>query len=418
MNILVANWTWYPSGGDWTYVEHISKLYREHGHQVIPFSMKDDRNFASPYSEYFIEHIDYKKVNIKSLSDGLKVVKTSIYSSEAKKKLERLLDAVKIDFAHINVIHHYITPAILKTLKNRGIPIIWTLHEYTPICPESTFISNGEICEKCFGGAFYNCVTHKCKKGSLPASIVAAAENYVHKYLNYYEYVDHYICPSVFLYEKFKQFNFFKEKLVQLYHGYDYREIEEARAAQPTENASQILNAQHAPIVFVGRLEKIKGAHTLLEAMKSNPGIQLKIIGTGTQLEELQVYANNNHLRQVEFLGKKTKKETLECIGKSAFLVCPSEWYEVLGFTVVEAMAMGKPVIGSNIGAIPEMVIDGRTGLLFEPGNSTQLAAKINELYHDPERQAQMGKQAEHHIHQLINSDKHYAGLQHINPSL
>ncbi|MBG6236625.1 glycosyltransferase involved in cell wall biosynthesis [Pedobacter sp. CAN_A7] len=418
MNILVANWTWYPSGGDWTYVEHITKLYREHGHQVIPFSMKDNRNFPSPYAEYFIEHIDYKKVNKKSLTDGLKVVKTSIYSTEAQNKLERLLDVVKIDFAHINVIHHYITPAILKTLKKRGIPIIWTLHEYTPICPESTFISHGKICEKCFGGAFHHCVTNKCKKGSLPASIVASMENYVHKYLNYYEYVDHYICPSVFLYEKFKQFNFFKEKLVQLYHGYDYKEIAEARSAQHATAPVQERFAQHAPIVFVGRLEKIKGAHTLLEAMKAHPTIPLKIIGTGTQLEMLQTYAKINQLIQVDFLGKKTKKETLEWIGKSAFLVCPSEWYEVLGFTVVEAMAMGKPVIGSKIGAIPEMVIDGRTGLLFEAGNSNQLAEKINELYHDLELQQHMGGQAEQHIHQLINSEKHYAGLQQINLSL
>ncbi|WP_432709816.1 glycosyltransferase family 4 protein [Pedobacter sp.] len=418
MNILVANWTWYPSGGDWTYVEHISKLYQEHGHQVIPFSMKDNRNFDSPYSKYFIEHIDYKKINQKSFSDALKVVKTSIYSTEAQKKLERLLDDVKIDFAHINVIHHYITPAILKTLKKRGIPIIWTLHEYTPICPESTFISHGKICEKCFGGAFYNCVTNKCKKGSLPASVVASMENYVHKYLNYYEYVDHYICPSVFLYEKFKQFNFFKEKLVQLYHGYDYKEIAAARTAQHAVTVDRKSAAQNAPIVFVGRLEKIKGAHTLLEAMKLHPHIPLKIIGTGTQLAALQAYANSNNLHQVEFLGKKTKKETLEWIGKSAFLVCPSAWYEVLGFTVVEAMAMGKPVIGSNIGAIPEMVLDGHTGLLFEPGNSAQLAAKIKELYGDLERQQQMGEQAEKHIHQLINSEKHYAGLQQINISL
>jgi len=418
MNILVANWTWYPSGGDWTYVEHISKLYREHGHQVIPFSMKDERNFPSPFSEYFIEHIDYKKVNKKSLSDGLKVIKTSIYSNEAQQKLERLLDAVKIDFAHINVIHHYITPAILKTLKTRGIPIIWTLHEYTPICPESTFISHGKVCEKCFGGAFHHCVTNTCKKGSLPASLVAATENYVHKYLNYYEYVDYYVCPSVFLFEKFKQFNFFKEKLVQLYHGYDYSEIEEARSRQSIKEPAQEAISETGPIVFVGRLEKIKGAHTLLEAMKSHPTIPLKIIGTGSQLEELQAYAQTNQLHQVEFLGKKTKKETLEWIGKSSLLVCPSEWYEVLGFTVVEAMAMGKPVIGSNIGAIPEMVIEGHSGLLFEPGNSIKLAASINELYYNQDLQQIMGAHAEAHILQLINSEKHYAGLQKINPLL
>src|SRR4051812_2878151 len=119
MNILVINWTWYPSGGDWTYVENVVNLYQQKGHTVIPFSMKDDRNFATPYSEYFIEHIDYKKINRHSITAGLKVVAKSIYSTEAQQNLERLLNNVQVDFAHINVIHHYITPTILKILKDR-----------------------------------------------------------------------------------------------------------------------------------------------------------------------------------------------------------------------------------------------------------------------------------------------------------
>lgn len=411
MNILVVNWTWYPSGGDWTYVDNITTLYRQKGHSVIPFSMKDDRNFPSTYSPFFIENIDYKKINKKSVSAGLKVIKKSIYSTEAQQKLIDLLHTVKIDFAHINVIHHYITPVILKILKDRGIPIIWTLHEYTPICPESTFISHGQICEKCLGGAFYHCITNKCKKGSLPASIVAATENYVHRYLNYYKFVDYYICPSIFLYEKFRAFNFFPEKLVQIYHGYQYEEVEAIQAAH-------IPLKEERYIVFVGRLEKIKGAHTLLAAMKANPGIRLKLIGAGTQEQELKDYAAANLLTNVTFLGKQSKQQTLETINGSEFLICPSEWYEVLGFTVVEAMALGKPVIGSSIGAIPEMVIPGKTGILFAQGNASELSEKISALYNDPESISSMGKNAKEYIYQLINTEKHFNGLKQLIPSL
>lgn len=406
MNILVINWTWYPSGGDWTYVENICKIYEQKGHQVIPFSMKDERNFPSAYADYFIENIDYKKVDKRSISAGIKVIAKSIYSREAQKNLERLLSDIKIDFAHINVIHHYITPTILKILKEKNIPIIWTLHEYTPICPESTFISHGEICERCFGGAFYNCITHSCKKGSYLASTVAALENYVHQYLNYYAFVDHYICPSVFLYEKFKSFNFFKYKLVQLYHGYDYAEIEAAKSTQDPSNEKYI--------VFVGRLEKIKGAHTVLKAIKACLDIELKIIGTGTQEKELKDFKETHQLQNVNFLGKKNKQETLRIINGSEFLICAAEWYEVLGFTVVEAMALGKPVIGSTIGAIPEMVIDNYTGLLFEPGNAEQLAEAIKVLYADKNSILKMGKNANQHIHQLIDNEKHFKGLQQL----
>jgi len=411
MNILVANWTWYPSGGDWTYVDNITTLYREKGHTVIPFSMKDDRNFPSPWSRFFIENIDYKKIDKKSISAGLQVVKKSIFSTEAKQNLERLLDEIKIDFAHINVIHHYITPVILKTLKDRGIPILWTLHEYTPICPESTFISHGKICEKCFGGAFYHCATNKCKKGSLPASIVAATENYVHSFLNYYQYVDHYLCPSMFLYDKFRSFNFFPEKLVQLYHGYQYNEVEAVQMA-----STGITEERY--IVFVGRLEKIKGAHTVLKALAENPDIHLKLVGTGTQEKELQAYAETNQMTNVTFMGKQSKKQTLEIINGAEFLICPSEWYEVLGFTVVEAMALGKPVIGSDIGAIPEMVINGETGILFAPGNAPELSEKIRALFNDQEAILSMGKKAKKHIHQIINTEKHFSGLQKLIPSL
>ncbi|MDB4926283.1 glycosyltransferase family 4 protein [Mucilaginibacter sp.] len=410
MNILVVNWSWYPSGGDWTYVENLTKIYEDRGHHVIPFSMKDDRNFPSPWSDYFIENIDYKKINRRSLTAGIKVVMKSIYSFEAQKNLEKLLSDVKIDFAHINVIHHHITPIILKVLKQKNIPIIWTLHEYIPICPEGTFISHGQICERCFDGAFYNCITHSCKKGSYLASTVAALENYVHKYLNYYEYVDHYVCPSVFLYEKFKAFNFFSDKLVQLYHGYDYAEIETAKLAPKAGDEKYI--------VFTGRLEKIKGAHTVLNAMLACRDIQLKIIGDGTQEPALKEFKETHQLTNVTFLGKKNKQETLQIINGAEFLICASEWYEVLGFTVVEAMALGKPVIGSAIGAIPEMVINNQTGLLFEPGNHNQLADLIKSLFTDIDLILQMGKNANQHINQLINTEKHFEGLQKLIPAL
>lgn len=401
----MVNWTWYPSGGDWTYVENLKEIYEANGHHVIPFSMIDEKNLPTPYSQYFIKKIDYKELNKKNkIIAGFEVLSKSIYSFEAINQLKRLLKNHKVGLAHLNLIHRYLTPAILRILKEANIPIVWTLHDYTIICPESTFISNNIICEACKGGNFYEATIKKCKKNSILASGVASLENYVYHFLNYYSYVDYFICPSKFHYLKFKEFNFFNDRLFQVYHSYKGNNLFQKNYKR--EKASQRF------IVYVGRLEKIKGVLTLLRAMKNCKDINLKIIGDGSQENELKNFTLKENLKNVEFLGKKNKEEILTVLDESDFLVCPSEWYEVLGFTIVEAMFMNKPVIGSNIGAIPELVIDNETGLLFESGNAENLSKKIKYLYSQPEMILNLGIKAGKYIRELTNPSQYYENLK------
>ena len=407
MNILIANWAWYPSGGDWTYIEATSELYRSRGHKVIPFSMQDDRNIPNNYSEYFIDNINYQELNrVKNIESTMEAVTKSIYSTEAIGKLEKLLKAEKIDLAHLNLIHHYITPAILKLLKKHRIPIIWTLHDYTILCPQSTFISNDKVCEECRGGNFYRCAVNKCKKGSFLASSLAAFENYVHKYLNYYKYVDYFICPSLFSYSKYKDFGFFPDKLRHIYHTYKF----DTPVLEIKKNSLKY-------IVYVGRLEKIKGVQTLLAAMQKNPDINLKVIGDGAEEQSLKLFKESRQLNNVMFMGKLPKAEVLEVISKAEFLVCPSEWYEVLGYTIIEAMLMGKPVVGAKIGAIPETVIHEHTGLLFQPGNILDLSNKINTLFNS-EKLSLMGQNAKIHIESIIDPQKNFLAMKNLIPEL
>ena len=122
MKILLVNWSWYPTGGDWTYVQNIRKIYELHGHEVIPFSTSNDKNLPSPYSGYFVNSYDFKQLNRrKSLGNGIKAVKTSVVSRDAVKKLNLLLDNYDIKVAHLHNIHHYITPAIVEVLSKRKI---------------------------------------------------------------------------------------------------------------------------------------------------------------------------------------------------------------------------------------------------------------------------------------------------------
>ena len=406
LNILMVNWVWFQIGGDWTYVDNLRKLYQQKGHNVIPFAMKSDRDWDSfGYDKYFVEYIDYKDLNKdRSIVNGIKALTKSIYSKEAKRNLERLLSENKVDVAHLHNINHYITPSILPVLKKHNIPVVWTLHDYTLICPENSFISHGTICEKCKGGKFIECAINKCKKDSYLASSLAGLENYVHRYTNLFKHVDYFLCPSEFLYKKFYEFNFFRDKLRVTNLCFNFEKKVFSPQANPNEKY----------ILYIGRLEKIKGITTLLTALKGL-NIPLKIVGKGNLQEELQTFIDNNGLSNtVELLGHKAQSEVYDLIHYAQFTVCPSEWYENYPFSVIEGMYFKKAIIGANIGGIPELLIPGKTGMLFESFNADDLREKIVQLWNDEALRNELGENAFNFISNQVSYNRHYSILKDI----
>jgi glycosyltransferase involved in cell wall biosynthesis len=405
MNILLANWTWYPSGGDWTYVDSVMKSYLNHGHTIIPFSMQDERNYSTPFSKYFIDHIDYKTLNKdKSINSGIKILQKSIYSMEAHINLERLLEEHHVDIAHLNNIHNYLTPSIIPLFKKRGIKVIWTLHDYKILCPNTTFLSGEIICEACKGGKYYNCTLKRCKKGSYLASSIASIESYFNTLAGYYNDVDYFICPSHFLHDKIIEYGFPKEKVKWIPYCY--------HAKLMTTSADNLDANKKDYILYVGRLEPTKGVLTLVKAfreIKSN--VRLKIIGDGSQRKEIEDYLSNNGLKNIDVEGFKIKTDVIRFIKNCLFSICPSEWYENFPFSIIEAMLLGKPVIGSDIGGIPELIIDDRTGYTFKPGSFKDLSKKIEKLLENKELIGSMGINAKIHISKLIDEDNHYKQL-------
>jgi glycosyltransferase involved in cell wall biosynthesis len=407
MNILVANWTWFPSGGDWTYVEQLNRLYERKGHTVIPFSMIDSRNMETAYSKYFVSHMDYKDmIKEKSLKNATRVLRRSIYSMEAARNLQRLLEAVKIDYAHLNNIHHFLTSSIVKVLNDYNIPIIWTIHDYSLICPENSLICNGSICERCRGGKFYMCTVCRCKKKSYSASAVASLENYLYRMPKITKAISAYICPSKFVYNKFIENGYEPDKLFQLYHCYDEHILEVSK------QKPDMLPERY--VVFIGRMESIKGVLTLLDAFMMMRNIPLVMVGYGSLEERIKNILIQKKITNVYLTGKKIQKEVLNILTHAQFSICPSEWYEVLGFSIVESMLMSKPVIGSNLGGIPELVIDGKTGLTFRPGNAEQLKEKVQFLWNNTKVKDDMSRKALEHVRILTNPEEHYQGLMQI----
>ena len=407
MKILFINWSWYATGGDWTYIENAKKLYEANGHEIVPFSTVNKKNVPSAYSDYFVKAYDFKELNKhKNFINGIKVLKTSIVSRDALEKLDRYLTTfTDIKIAHLHNIHHYITPAILELLHKKGVKIIWTLHDFKIICPENSFISNGQICEKCITGNFFNCAVKLCKKKSFLASSLASFEAYYYHTKGVYNLVDYFLCPSEFLMKKFTQFGFKEEQLIVTNSCYDTKIIDDFIAAN--QSLTTLANKEKY-VLYIGRLEDIKGVDILINAVIDTP-MQLKIVGTGDARAELEKIAHGHD--NIEFLGFKNKEEVFHLTQHCSFVVCPSVCYENLPFSIIESFLFFKPVVGSEIGGIPELVLDGKTGLLFEAGNAAHLCEKMNYLWNNESIVTELGIAAREHAYNMVNFAAHWKKL-------
>ncbi len=399
MKILLVNKFLYPKGGDAICSLETGELLVSKGHEVLFWGMKHPENPDYPYKELFVSHVDFNK-SIR-ISQQLKTSINILYSFEARKKIEKLLKVEKPDIVHLNNFAHQISPSILDVFKKYNLPTVMTLHDYKLVCPSYSMLTDGKPCEKCRNGRYFWCLLKKCTKGSYVKSSLNVVEMYLHhKILHIYDKINVFISPSVFLKEKIREMGF-KGKVIYLPNfvkledfkpSYDYKE---------------------KFIIYFGRLSQEKGLFTLIEGVKGID-IKLKIIGDGPLRKELESKAREDRLDNIFFTGYKKGKELKEEIWKSIFVVLPSEWYENNPRTVMEAFALGKPVIGARIGGVPELVRDGETGLTFEPRNAEDLRDKIDYLKNSPDKISEMGKNARKFAEKELNPEKHYQQLMKI----
>ena len=398
MKILLVNKFFFRKGGAETVFFDTAKILKDKGHGICFFSMHHANNITSSYEKYFISNVDYENNSLKNI---FKASGRILYSVEAMRNVERLIEKEKPDIAHLHNIYHQISPSFLSILKKKKIPIVLTLHDYKLVCASYSMLSNLTVCESCRNGKYYNCFLKRCVKSSTAKSFLNTIEMYLHhKIMNVYNLVDCYISPSQFLKQKVKEMGFagrikYLPNFIQLSHfspRYDWKE---------------------KTIVYFGRLSHEKGLLTMIRAVK-NLDIKLKIIGDGPLRNYLQSMVKNTDTRNVSFLGYKSGKELKDEICKSMAVIVPSEWYENNPMSVIEAFALGKPVIGARIGGIPELVQDNETGLTFKSGNQLDLREKICTLLSDPKSISQMGRNARHFAESRLSEETHYQGLMKI----
>ena len=407
MKIMMVNSYYYPRGGLERYMFELSILLEMHGHEVIPFCMVHENNRPSKYSDYFVSHIDYPTLlkSGPSVRMIFKAVERLFYSGEARQKIKQLIVDTQPDIVHVQGLGHEISSSILDVIKSFGIPIVQTLHDYGLICPNATCISHGEVCERCKGRRFYNVVLRRCKRDSLAASLLACLAKYQHLLTNVYgRNIDLYIAPSNFLRKKLIEHGI-KKKIIVIPNFVDL-------------NRFQTREGNSGYCIFFGRLLAIKGVRTLIEAAKLNRQARILIAGNGELEDEIRKAIAEYQLDHVTMLGFVEPKNLMELISMSNFTILPTENYENYPMSILESFYYAKPVIASNIGAVPDLVVDHTNGLLFEPGNASQLASHIQYLFEHPEEAMTMGNNGRAFL--LANNDPevHYQKIMEIYQSL
>lgn len=364
MKILMVNKYFYIKGGSETYYFALKEKLQNEGHIVIDFSMKDDNNFPSKYSDYFVSNVDYNQKT--TIVDNFKMAKKIIYSNEAKKHFEKLVINERPDIVHLHIFQHQISPSILDVCKKYNLPTVYTAHDLKMICLNYKMMHHGNICEDCKDGHYYHCIINKCVKNSFSKSFVNVVEGYFHKWRKTYDVIDFILTPSKFYKNKFEEFGVNSNRVIYL---------------------PNFLNRKHPKVnkridsekyfLYFGRLSEEKGILTLVNAMK-NVGLNLYIVGSGPLEQKIKSYIKENNIKTIQTLGFKEGQELIDLVGNAKAIILPSEWYENGPYSAIEALQLGRPIIGANIGGISEL-IEGN-GYLFESGNAHDLNSKLYEL--------------------------------------
>ncbi len=350
MKVLQVNKFHYRRGGAETVYFATSSLLQARGHEVVHFSMQDPRNEPSLYENYFVSNIELREEE-GGVSGKLAAAARILYSREAEQKIDALLEAERPDIAHLHNVYHQLSPSILRALNRRGVPVVLTLHDYQLICPAYTLYTQGQVCERCRGGRFYNAVRYSCVKGSRGKSALCAVESYLHAGTGIYRRnVKFYVAPSRFMARKVIEFGTDPRHVTYVPNFID------AAPGAPSAPGERYF-------LFAGRLEKVKGVTTLLRAMSPGPvagGVQLLIAGDGEERPRLEAQVRRERLDSVRFLGQLTAQELAPVLAGAMFVVVPSEWHENAPLSVLEAAAQGKAVVASDLGGLPELVRHGR----------------------------------------------------------
>ncbi|MHB0912211.1 MAG: glycosyltransferase family 4 protein [Armatimonadota bacterium] len=388
MKIIIANKYFYLDGGPERYMFGLMDHLGSMGHTVVPFSMAYDKNKPSEYSRYFVPPAGGGSgTKLDKLEGGievkLRIAARSVYSLEARRRLEQLIVDEKPDIIYgLNIVNH-MSPSIVDAARRHNVPVVLRMSDYYLMCPSYLMLRDRNVCTECVDGAYYNAVKHKCVYGSMVASLPRVAGMYIQKWLGMYRHVSAMVTTTEFMREMLMRAGFPGEK-IHLIRTF----VDTSKWSPSYDNAGFLL--------YVGRLTPEKGVECLLHAYKkSGVSDPLCIVGDGPPeyTQQLHSMVRECNISGVEFLGKKTGEDLVRIVQGAKYVIVPSLWYDNAPNVVYESFASGKPVIASALGGLREQVTED-TGVLVEAGNADELASAMAGLSSDAALVCSMGQNA------------------------
>ena len=398
MKILLVNKFHYLRGGSEKYYFELANLLKSKGHTVAFFSMKHPENITTGDKEYFVDEID---MNTGSKLKAFDV----IYSGTNKKLMTKALDEFKPDIVHINNFQRQLSASIIDAIKEKNIPIVMTAHDLNPICPASIMLYDGKICEDCLTKGYTECIKKKCIKDSTLKSVLGCFEKKYYDAHKIFRKIDCIISPS-----EFSKKQFAKGRL-------NCNEIKVLHNFVNESEHKEYVTGDYA--FYFGRLSKEKGIINLIKAINQIDDAKLLIAGDGPERENIENYIKEHNLdEQITLLGYQSQDNIREYIRNSRFVVVPSICYENCPYSILETLEIGKPVIGSRIGGIPELISDNVNGYLYDFGSVSQLKDKMQQLFADDEKIKEFSKNSRILFEKNYSPNEYYNSLIKIYESL
>jgi glycosyltransferase involved in cell wall biosynthesis len=380
MKILHINKYAYRKGGAESYMLDLAELQREAGHETAVFAMTHDRNEPSPYSRHYAPHVEYDP-----LPDGIALKVRAgalmLWNRRAATGLAAVIEEFQPDVAHLHNVYHQLSPSILRPLRRSRTPVVMTLHDFKLVCPTYDMLDHGQPCEACLPHSFHQAALHRCKNDSVVASGLLGFELGVHRLFGAYGGVQQFLCPSRFLEGKMRKGALYPDRLRHLPYVTSIPE-------QPAPDNPA------GPFLYAGRLAAQKAVDVLIDAIALVPDARLDIVGEGPERAALERRAADVAPAQIRFVGYLDRAGVARAMAAARAVVLPSRWYENQPMVILEAMALGLPVIGTDLGGIPEQLGNGETGLLVGPDDPQALAAAMQQLLTDPAAARTMGDAA------------------------